>query len=213
VFSDLVAVSFTRLALQVTEAGALWPRAAAGRGALVAQRDITTGRPPWMERPPWPGLCPARRVQGGHRHRASSALTAGWATALERWRGRQGTRVRLRDRRVERALQHARVSHVRQFAANVARPAGEQASTVPPQMPIVTTAAIGYTAMTQQELSSVITKELRNGRGNRNIYQVVELTSPSKGTPPTIQLKKRDKEQICPFGTGTELRSNRPGWV
>jgi hypothetical protein len=56
--------------------------------------------------------------------------SAGWATALERWRGRQGARVRLRDRRAERALQHARASHVRQLATNDARPAGEQASTV-----------------------------------------------------------------------------------
>jgi hypothetical protein len=61
--------------------------------------------------------------------------TAKWATALARWRGRQGAGARLRDRRAERALQHARASHVRQLATIVARPAGEQASTVTPPPP------------------------------------------------------------------------------
>ena len=83
-----------------------------------------------MGRPPLPGLRPARCLLGGRHHRASSARGLGGAAPLERWRGRQGARVRLRDWRAERALQHARADHVCQLATNVARPARERASTV-----------------------------------------------------------------------------------
>ena len=47
---------------------------------------------------------------------------------------------RLRGRRAERALRHARVSHVRQLAANVTRRAVQHVCTVTLEMPIVVTA-------------------------------------------------------------------------
>jgi hypothetical protein len=122
------------------------PGAATGRGALAARRDMGTQHDAWT--PPVDG---ALAVAGASsrtvclRGTSPSCIvrsTAGWATALERWRGRQGARVRLRDRRVERALQHARAFYVRQLATNVARPAEEQASTVTyaPETPLVATA-------------------------------------------------------------------------
>ena len=115
------------------EPGPSGRRAAAGSGALAARRDMATQHDDWT--PPGWG---ARRCRGSVPHAVFKGAspscivrsTAGWATALERWRGRQGARVRLHDRRAERVVQHARASHVRQLATNVGRPAGEQASTV-----------------------------------------------------------------------------------
>ena len=116
------------------EPGPSGRRAAAGVGALAARRDMATQHDDWT--PPVYGApavagAPSRTLSA--RGASPSCIvrsTAGWATALERWRGRQGARVRLHDRRAERVVQHARASHVRQLATNVGRPAGEQASTV-----------------------------------------------------------------------------------
>jgi len=99
---DCISILWGTLAAALLQAAAVLPLDA------TWQRSMATGRPLWMGRPPCQGLQPARRVHGGRRHRASSAPTGGWATA--RWRGWQGARVRLRDRRAERALQHPRAS-------------------------------------------------------------------------------------------------------
>ena len=133
-----VAIVFTQLALSCKR-GTSDHCAAAGRGALAARRDMATQHDDWT--PPVDGApavagAPSRTLCS----RGASPLcivrsTAGWATYLERWRGRQGAGARLRDRRAERSLQHARASHVLHLATIVARPAGEQASTVIPPPP------------------------------------------------------------------------------
>ena len=132
-FSDLVAViylflpnylalSWSRgpLAAALLPAAALWPLDATWR------RSMTTGNP--VDGAPAVAGPPSRTLSSrGPSPSCIVRSTAGWATALERWRGR---RVRLHERRAQRAVQHARALNVRQLATNVARPAGDQASTV-----------------------------------------------------------------------------------
>ena len=78
-----------------------------------------------MGRPPWPGLRPARRIQGGRSNAGEGGKARVFVCAIG----------------VQSVLPSTHAHpNVRQLASNVARPAGEQASTVTPEMPIVATA-------------------------------------------------------------------------
>ena len=120
------------LAAALLPAAALWPLDATWR------RSMTTGRPPWMGRPPLPGLCPARCLQGGRRQ-CIARSTVGWATTLERWRGRQGAHVRVRDL----SSTHAHSTCASSPRTSRALLGNRPAPSPQPEMPMVTTRTCG----------------------------------------------------------------------
>jgi len=142
------------VAAALLPAAALWPLDATWR------RSMTSGRPPWMGRPPLPGLRPARCLQGGRRHRASSARRLG---GQQRSNAGEGGKARVFDCAI--GVQSVLSStHAHPTCASSPRTSrallGNRSGPSPPhEMPMVTTALRHFLLP-------------GNGRGNRNIHQV-----------------------------------------
>ena len=111
-------------------AAALWPLDATWRC------NMTTRRPPWMGRPPLPELRPARCLQGGRRHRASSARRLG---GQHRSNAGESGKARVFDCAIG-AQSVLSSTHAHPTCASPPRTSTRPAPSPAPEMPMVTTA-------------------------------------------------------------------------
>ena len=168
-------------------------RAAAGRGALAARRDMATQHDEWT--PPVDGApavagAPSRTLSS--RGASPSCIvrsTAGWATALERWRG---GKARVFDCAigVQSVLSrtHAHPTCASSPRTSRALLGNRQAPSPPPEMPMVTTAlAVPFCYQGTVAETETFTKSR-------------ERTSPTCGTSTDESTQEKG------------LRANRPIW-
>jgi hypothetical protein len=106
--------------------------------------------------------------------------------------------VRVRDRRAERAFQRTRATPVRQLATN-----GPGSRPAPSPLP---RDADGGNSR-DSKAGTFILHYQGTVAETETFTMSRERTSPDSGLEPTSQVEKRDKEQMCPLGTGTELSS------